>query len=546
MSGKRFRQFVSCYARYKKPFIKVMLCALITSAAALILPAGIRSIADMTEPRAILRAAAVISGGIAVEMLSSWYFDAKGHELGARMENDLRMSLFSHLEEMSPSFYRRYGTGTLMSSLTNDLLDLTELFHHGPEDYVINAVRFTGAFIILFTINRPLAFLLLGSSVLMTAATVFWANRLKIISAENQANIASVNDGAEDMLSQMSVIQSYTCEKRSSDRFAVLGGRFFKSRTAIYFNESYADKTTLFFTRFTSLAIAALGAVYAARGDITYPDLIAFLLYTGYVTEPVQKLNWMMTQFRTGLAGFDRVMTIMETAPDIQSGKTAPAAVLGGISMDSVVFGYVSGRPVLDGLSLDIAPGDTVVLTGGSGCGKSTLAALISRFYDPSSGVIRFDGLDIREMPVERVRASVAYVCQEPGLFDTTVRENILMGRPDASEEDIRRAAEAADALGFIEKLPKGFDSPVGPRGSALSGGQRQRIALARAILKDAPVMVLDEAASALDEASERRVYAALGELRQGRTTVIITHRPASVACGKRTYLMKDGRLTEI
>lgn len=546
------RKFLSYYKKYWKPFSRIMLAALVTSSAALLVPLCTQRIARLAltgaeAGQAILRTGLFMLALIAVQLAFGFYYDCFGHSLGARMESDLRSELFAHLETLSFRFYDEHRVGSLMSSLTHDLLDLTELFHHGPEDYVMNFVRLVGASVILFSIHPQLAAVLVGFVPVMIGCTLLWGRRLRRVSAENQARIADINASASDVLTGIRTVQAFTQERAQRRRFDRTGEKFFLSRKAVYRNEAYADKTIIGLTQLSMAAVILFGGVAVMNGSLDLAGLIAFTMYVSYLTEPIQKLAWMVTQFQTGMAGFDRVMALLEIEPEIADAPDALASVgvHGAISLRDVTFRYGDGAPVLDGLNLEVPAGQFVALVGASGAGKSTLGALLPRFYEPQSGAIRLDGIDVRKYRLRDLRGSIAWVQQDTHLLDGTVADNIRMGRSEADGEQIRQAAQLADADAFISRLPDGYDSPVGERGVRLSGGQRQRIGIARAFLKDAPVLILDEATSALDNASEQRVHDAIRRLRAGRTTLVIAHRLSTIRDAQRILVLKDGKIAE-
>ena len=381
----------------------------------------------------------------------------------------------------------------------------------------------------------------------MILCTVLWGKRLRRVSAENQARIADINASASDVLTGIRTVQAFTQEQAQRRRFDRAGERFFVSRKAVYRNESYPDKTTMGLTQLSMATVILFGGIHVLNGSLDLAGLIAFTMYVSYLTEPVQKLSWMITQFQTGMAGFDRVMDLMETEPEIADGPKAVRAqdVRGELTLSGVTFRYGEGELVLNGLDLHIPAGQFVALVGVSGMGKSTLGALLPRFYEPQAGTIALDGVDVRSYALQSLREQIAWVQQDTYLFDATVADNIRMGRPDATMDEVRQAARLADADEFISRLPEGYDSFVGERGVRLSGGQRQRIGVARAFLKDAPVLVLDEATSALDNFSEQRVHDAIRKLRDGRTTLVIAHRLSTIRDAQRIVVLDGGRVVE-
>ncbi len=550
--SSRFIKFLSYYKKYWRRFLCVMLSAFIASVAALLIPLCMQNIARFAMASQDAGPAILYTGGamlilIAIQLAFHFYFDYFGHALGARMESDLRSELFAHLQRQSFSFFDGNKVGALMSSLTNDLLDLTELFHHGPEDYIMNLVRLVGASIILMSINARLALIVLIFVPVMILMTLFWGRRLRKVSGENQERIAQINAQASDSLSGIRTVQAFAREQEQQRRFNRAGEAFFRSRKAVYLNESYADKTTLGLTQLSQVAVILFGGLAVMGGTLDLPGLIAFTMYISYLTEPIQKLSWMITQFQTGMAGFDRVMTLMEMESEIQDAPDAIAAkdIRGEIDFEDVSFRYGESEAVLDGLSVHIPAGQFVALAGVSGMGKSTLAALLPRFYQPQDGTVKLDGRDVSQYQLRSLRENIAWVQQDTYLFDGTIAENIRMGNPNATDEQLRQAARMADAEEFILRLPQGYDSLVGERGVRLSGGQRQRIGLARALVKAAPVLILDEATSALDNASQQRVHDALRALRKDQTTLVIAHRLSTIRDADRILVLDDGRIAE-
>ncbi|MCF0134967.1 MAG: ABC transporter ATP-binding protein, partial [Lachnospiraceae bacterium] len=495
---------MSYYKVYGREFSFVMGCTFISSMAGLLVPLCVRRVTELAAEgkevvSTILSSGALMLVLVLVQLVFEFLFDVRGHVLGARMEQDLRTELFSHLEKLPFSFYDKHKTGVLMSALTNDLLNLAELFHHGPEDYIMTAVKVLGATVILFTMEWRLALVTLFFMVLLLLFTLLWAKKLRKVYGVNQERIAGINARAGDILGGIRTVQSYTAEESQLKRFVKAGEDFFKSRKQVYYQESYADKTTFLLVQGCTVAVMVCGAVMLYTGDLTAAELVAFLLYIRYFTEPISRMSWMVEQLQTGMAGFDRVMDLLETPvafpeavfqedcrEDLPKGASAAPLALtkGDICFEGVDFSYVEGNPVLKDLSLHIADGSFTALVGVSGSGKSTLGMLIPRYYEVTGGRILIDGTDIRQMDPEGLRRSIAWVEQDTFLMDGTIRENIALGNPDALDDAILRAARLADAEEFISALPDGYDSLVGERGVRLSGGQKQRIGIARAILK--------------------------------------------------------------
>ena len=553
MSAERIRKFLSYYRPYRWKFASVLLGALVAAGMAVLFPVCVHRVTDIilsghaaVEP--LLQMGAVMLLIVLVESFSNFYFDYIGHTLSASMENDLRQELFAHLEHMPHSFYDTHRVGELMSNLTNDLCELAELYHHGPEDYTVGAVQFVGASVVLFVLDWRLALLMYAFLPLMAFLTLRLNRKVRRASDENQRNIAQINAYAEDALSGIRVSQAFNRQAEEQRRFAMAGSRFVRSRKDIYLAESIEYQSLNLLTRMMYVVVILAGLLGIRSGSVQVADLVAFLLYISSLTEPVKKLAWMTTQFQRGLAGFERVAAVLEMKPGIadKPGAKALAGVRGDIEMRNVVFRYGENQErVLDGVDLNVKAGECLAIVGASGVGKTTICALIPRFYEPEQGSVRIDGMDVRDVSLHSLRDAISLVPQDTYLFAGTVMENIRYGRPDATDEMIREAARNASAEEFIEALPDGYNTDIGPRGVRLSGGQRQRLAIARAFLKDAPVLILDEASSALDSESERYIHEAIARLRKGRTIVLIAHRLSTVQQADRICVLKDGRIAE-
>ena len=550
MNQRRWRKFFSYYQPHKRKFALVLLCSLLVAAIELAFPMFAQHIADTAfgghgVDGALLAVMLVLS---VAELGVSYYKDIHGHALGASMENDLRLELFEHLQKLSFSFYDRHPVGDLMSRLTGDLLDLSELYHHGPEDYIVNGVKCFAAFGILLGVNAKLAGLLLVFIVALGVWTWFTNIWVGKASAERQKKIGQINALAEDSLQGIRTVQAYGLEQQSVQRFADLAESFYQSRVAIYRAEGSAYQGSMLLCRWILIAAMFVGGLLVTEGQMASSGFVAFLLYIGFLTEPVRKLAWMSTQFHRGVAGFQRVTAILETKPEVQDqpGAFHLERVRGEIELENVCFAYGKDlSKVLENVHLHVKPRETVALVGTSGIGKTTLLSLIPRFYDVQQGCVKVDGHDVRSCTLASLRRNIAVVRQENTLFSGTVMENIRMGRPDASEQEIIEAAKLADADAFIRELPQGYHSDIGPHGVRLSGGQKQRICIARAFLKNAPVLLLDEATSALDNESEAAVQHSLERLCEGRTTIVVAHRLSTIRHADRICVLNETGICE-
>jgi ATP-binding cassette, subfamily B, bacterial len=485
---------------------------------------------------------------ILAHAILNFYVDYRGHAMGAMMESDLRGELFDHYQKLSFRFYDEQRTGQLMSRLTNDLLSLAELYHHGPEDYAIYTVKFIGAFLILLHIDSRLTVAVFLSLPVLVVFTLYFNKRIYIAYMRNRERIGDVNAQVEDTLSGIRVVKSFVNEEAEKKKFAVENDRFLESRKITYRNDAYYYQGIGVITQLITVTVIVLGGVSITKSTLDLADLITFLLYIGNFIEPIQKLTHMTEQFQEGIASFNRFMEIVEINPEIQDSPSAVEMenIQGMVEFKNVGFRYRDDHPhVLKNISLHLHAGDYVALVGTSGVGKTTLCSLIPRFYEVNEGQILLDGVNIKEIKLSSLRRNVGVVQQEVYLFAGTVFENIRYGKPSAGEAEVIAAAKKANAHDFILSLPDGYQTDIGQRGVKLSGGQKQRLSLARVFLKDPPVLIFDEATSALDYESERVVQEALEMLAKNRTTFIIAHRLSTIRNAKTILVLTDRGIEE-
>ena len=555
MSNSRIKKFFSYYKPYQGLFFKVLFCALLVAGIALVLPLCIRYITkDLLVNRPvdvlpqIYRTGALMVGLIVLQTLCNYYFDYRGHAMGAMMESDMRAELFAHLQKLSFRFYDEQRTGQLMSRITNDLFSLAELYHHGPEDYIIYLVKFTGAFVILTSINLKLTLAVFLFLPVLGVFSYFMNKRMHIALKTNKERIGDINAQVEDNLAGIRVVKSFANEEAEIRKFAHENNRFLESRKTGYRMESYLWQGVNAITQLILVSVVVFGGVSIVNASLDLADLITFMLYIDALIEPIQKLTHMTEQFQEGVTGFERFMEILEIAPDIRDRPDAVELdhVRGEVQFIDVGFKY-NGNPsyVLQNISLEVKAGDYVALVGSSGVGKTTLCSLIPRFYEVSEGRILLDGKDIREVTLHSLRRNIGVVHQDVYLFAGTVVDNIRYGKPDASLAEIMEAAKKANAHDFITALPDGYNSYIGQCGVKLSGGQKQRLSIARVFLKDPPVLIFDEATSALDSESELVVQDSLNALAQNRTTFVIAHRLSTIRNAKRIVVLTDREIAE-
>ena len=471
-----------------------------------------------------------------------------GHTFGVLVEADIRRDLFGHLQTLSFGFYDKNRTGHLMSRMTAELFDITELAHHGPEDLFISGVTVVGAIAIMFTIQWRLAVVML--LLVPTFLVVVNLNRRNMMQASKRVkqNIASINADLESSISGMRTAKAFSNETAENKKFLDSNERFKTSKKERYKAMAWFMCSMEFFMCIMPVAVIAVGGWLIMDGKMNYIDLITFSLYTSIFINPMRKLSNLSEMLVDGLAGLSRFVELMRIEPDLQDKPNAVElkAVSGRIDVEGVSFSYErDDTEVLHHVSVHVAPGDTIAVVGPSGGGKTTLCSLIPRFYDVADGSIKIDGLDVRDVTQQSLRRNVGVVQQDVFLFAASIMETIRYGRPGASEDDVIAAAKRAEIYDDIMAMPEGFNTYVGERGVLLSGGQKQRISIARIFLKDPPVLILDEATSALDSITEAKIQKAFDELAKGRTTLIIAHRLSTVRGASRILVIRDGVISE-
>ena len=546
-------------ARYYKPykglFIADLFFAILGAAVTLVIPLLVRYIMNtignmpVSEAKsAILTIGAGMLGLILVQLGSRYFITYYGHMMGAYIEHDMRNEIFSHYQKLSFTFYDNQKVGHLLSRITSDLFDISELLHHGPEDIIISVIKLVGAFLILVNVNGKMAAISFSIVIVMLFYALIFNRRMKHAFKENRARIADINSQIEDSLSGIRVVKSFGNEKREMEKFAKGNERFVAAKRLTYrYMAGYHAGMDSFTTLITVASLVA-GAFFLTDGTLDAADLVTFLLYINNFTEPVTKLVNFTEQFQNGYSGYDRFLEMMAIAPDIED---APDAVSldkaeGGIEFQEVSFHYSdTNEEVLSHVNLQVKPGDYVALVGTSGAGKTTLCSLIPRFYDVSSGKILLDGTDIRKIKLKDLRRQIGIVQQDVYLFAGTIMENIRYGKPDATDEEVIRAAKAANAHDFIMEMPADYDTDIGQRGVKLSGGQKQRLSIARAFLKNPPILIFDEATSALDNESEKVVQESLEKLAKDRTTFVIAHRLSTIRNARRILVLTEDGIAE-
>ena len=551
----RFRKFLSYYRPHVKIFTLDMGCALVSAGVTLAIPLVSRYITKqvLTDVSADALSRILLAGGLMLALIllltvCNMVYCSQGHVMGAKMETVMRAELFAHYQKLSFRFYDEQKIGRLMSILSGDVLSMTELYHHGPEDILMFLIKFVGAFAVLLHINVPLTIAAFSLLPLMVLHALYFNPKMKAAYKRSRERIADVNAQVEDSLSGIRVVQSFTNEGIEQAKFDQENHRFLNCRKDVYKNEAFFYDVMSSFPHCFTLVILVFGGICIMKGTMDLADLLAFTLYIGSLNEPNHTMLNFIRLYQEGSTGFARFMEVLETAPDIcdQADAVSLNDVQGRVTFENVTFGYQQGQePVLKNFSLAAGAGESVAVVGSSGVGKTTLCSLIPRFYDVTEGRVLLDGVDVRSISLKDLRRSIGVVQQDVYLFSGTVLENIRYGKPDAAMEEVVEAAKQANAHDFIEKLPDGYDTDIGSRGVKLSGGQKQRISIARVFLKNPPVLILDEATSALDNESERMVQDSLERLMANRTTFIIAHRLSTIQNAKRIVVLEDQQVAE-
>ena len=556
MDKQRFqRGHISIFLSYYKPHLKLfildMCCALGIALVDLAFPYASRTALNELLPQNLYGAFFTVM----LILLLAYGFRAGmqyivtyyGHMMGVRIEADIRRDLFHHMQDLSFSFYDRNRTGQLMSRATNDLFEITELAHHGPEDLFISVVTLGGACCLMLTIQWKLALIVFAVVPIFVLFTIFQRRTMVKASVQVKQNMAGINGQLESAISGMRTAKAFANEGQESEKFRKSNDQFKGAKRGYYKAMAGYMAGLEFALPVMNVLTIAAGGFFIMRGEMDFVDLVTFSLYISTFLTPVRKLAAFVEQFLNGMAGFKRFVELMRVDPAVQD---APDAIdmdtaRGDILIDDVSFHYDNGEPVLDHVSIHIPQGETVAVVGPSGGGKSTLCQLIPRFYDVTGGRILVDGQDVRSVTQHSLRQNIGIVQQDVFLFAGTILENIRYGRPDATEEELEEAARRAEIYDDIMEMPDGFNTYVGERGVMLSGGQKQRVSIARIFLKNPPILILDEATSALDSVTEARIQRAFDELAKGRTTLIIAHRLSTIRGAHRIIVVDDNRIVE-
>ncbi|RDU23957.1 ABC transporter ATP-binding protein [Anaerosacchariphilus polymeriproducens] len=552
---QKWKKLISYYKPYKGLFISDTLFAIIGAGISLGIPLIVRYITNniihLSPEEAfegILKLGILMIVLVLAGAFCNFYISYFGHMMGAKIEYDMRSEIFQHYQKLSFSFYDNQKVGQLMSRITNDLFDISELLHHGPEDAVISFIKLIGSFSILFLINWRLAFIGLALIPIILIYAILFNRKMKKAFKRNRVKIADINAQIEDNLSGIRVVKSFANENIENEKFKIGNDGFLSAKRNSYqYMGGYFSGMEAFTTMITIVVLIA-GTLFITQNVIQVVDLITFLLYINNFTEPIKKLITLTESFQNGFSGYERFLEILDIVPEIQDAADAKdiKQVTGDISFEDVSFRYEENtQKVLSHVNLEVKAGSYVALVGSSGTGKTTLCSLIPRFYDVTSGVIKVDGIDIRKITLNSLRSAIGIVQQDVYLFTGSVMDNIKYGRPGASDEDAIEAAKCANAHDFIMGLPNGYDTDIGQRGVKLSGGQKQRLSIARVFLKNPSILIFDEATSALDNESEKVVQESLELLAKNRTTFVIAHRLSTIRNAQRILVLTENGIEE-
>lgn len=547
-----FKRFLSYYKPHKKLFFFDMLASLFIAIIGMLYPIITRKVFNdyVVNGNQMM----IIISGIAllvlyfIRMWLRFFVQFQGHVMGVKMQAKMRSDMFEHLQELPYSYYDEHETGKIMSRMTNDLQNVSELAHHGPENFFICGVMVVGSFIYLFTVNWLLSLIILGCVPILITISLIMRKKMRDAFAENRKNVATINASLESSISGIRVTKAFTNKEKEIDKFEVGNKDYVKSRSKAYKAMGMFHSSTSFIMDLFNVACIVGGALIALHPHfkLSTSDYLAFVVSISLFISPLTTLINFVEQYQDGVTGFKRFLEIMDEKPEIENENAIDDISLqGNISFENVSFSYETKENVLNDVSFEIKKGETIALVGESGGGKTTICHLIPNFYKATDGSIKIDGININDLSFKALRRSIGIVQQDVFLFNGTFKENILYGNLNASDEEVIVAAKRANIYDYIVSLPDGFDTQIGERGVKLSGGQKQRLSIARVFLKNPPILILDEATSALDNTTEILIQEALNELAKGRTTIVVAHRLSTIKNATRIMVVNDGRIIE-
>ena len=545
------KEFFSYYKPYKKLFSIDFGCAILSGVLELLFPVAVNKVIDTVLPtgnfKTIILVCSLLFALYLFSMTLNYIVVYLGHTLGINIETDMRRKLFAHLQKHSFEYYDEKKTGELMSRLTTDLFDISEVAHHGPEDVFITVMSICGAFVLMWNVHEQLA---IGTIILIPILAIglsIFNKKMKNVNRKIYSQLGEFNAGLENSLSGIRVVKAFANEEFEKKIFEGMIQNYRKNKLAFYKTMATSSSFNYVLMRLITLTSLVFGAYFTIKGELTTGELVGFVLLANTFVKPIERINTMVEMYPKGFAGFKRFNEELARKPAIVDSPNAKVAphFNGNIHYNNVSFEYDDGRPVLENINLEIKAGEMVAFVGPSGAGKTTLINLLPRFYDTTKGSISIDGVNIKDYTLSSLRSQIGTVQQDVFLFNGTIRENVLYGKLDASDEEVERAIEAAKLKEVIEEFPEGLETPIGERGVKLSGGQKQRLSIARIFLKNPSILILDEATSALDTQTEQFIQNSFDELSKGRTTLVIAHRLATIKNVDRIIVVTPNGIVE-
>ena len=545
------KRFIAYYRPHRKMFILDMLASLLISVIGMIYPIFSRTMLNDLIPNHNMRMVVIYGLTLlalyAVRMLLRYFVQYYGHMVGVGMQAQMRSDMFNKLETLPYSFYDEHETGKIMSRMTNDLMDVSELAHHGPENLLISGIMIVGSFVYLCTISVPLTLIIFACVPIMVVVSLFCRKRMRDAFTESRKSIAVINAALESSISGIRVTKAFTNADKEAEKFEKGNAQFVEARKKAYRAMAQFFSSTSFITDVFNVVVMLAGGLFMYAGKINFGDYSAFIVSVNQFIGPVTTLINFMEQYQNGVTGFERFLEIMDEQPEQESPNARDLQnVQGEITLDHVSFSYDNSKEVLKDVSLNIKKGETLALVGPSGGGKTTICHLIPAFYKATGGRILIDGTDINDVTFKSLRRSIGIVQQDVFLFNGSIKENILYGRLDATDGEVIEAAKRANIHDYVMTLPDGYDTQIGERGVKLSGGQKQRLSIARVFLKNPAILILDEATSALDNTTEILIQQALDELCKGRTTLVVAHRLSTIKNADEICVIANGQITEM